>query len=235
MMRPGQLIGVGVGPGDPELLTLKAARAIERAPVIAFISARGHASRARHIAAAHIKPGTRELAFAMPMSGDLEDSGPIYDVMATAIGAELTQGRDVAFLCEGDPLLYGSFIHLVGRMGDRFSCSAIPGIAAMSAAAAATLRPLASREAPLLVIPATLPETRLEQLAGAAGALAFLKVGRHVAKVRAVLRARGLLDGAVLVENVGLADQRIRALAGVREDVVGYFSLVLARRPDGPA
>lgn len=232
-MRTGRLTGVGVGPGDPELLTLKAVRAIERAPVVAFIGARGRASRARHIAAAHISPATRELAFAMPMTGDTDDSGPIYDVMATAISAELQQGLDVAFLCEGDPLLYGSFIHLVERMQGRFSCIAIPGIASISAAAAAALRPLSSRDTPLIVLPATLPEARIEQLAGASAALAILKVGRHVAKVRAVLRARGLLDGAVLVENVGLPDERIRALDAVRDEVVGYFSLVLARRTEG--
>ncbi len=232
-MRPGRLIGVGVGPGDPDLLTLKAARTIARVPVIASINARGRPSRARQVAATHIGSGTRELAFAMPMTGDPDDSGPIYDVMATAIGAELDQGRDVAFLCEGDPLLYGSFVHLVQRMEGRYPCEAIPGVAALSAAAAATLCPLGSRDTPLVVVPATLPERQLEKLVAAAASVVVLKVGRHLAKVRAVLRARGLLDRALLVENVGLPDQRIRRLADVSDEIAGYFSLILARRADG--
>lgn len=231
-MRAGRLIGVGVGPGDPDLLTLKAARIIARVPVIASINARGRPSRARQVAAAHIGSGTRELAFAMPMTGDPDDSGPIYDVMATAIGAELDQGRDVAFLCEGDPLLYGSFVHLVQRMEGRYACEAVPGVAALSAAAAATMCPLGSRDTPLVVLPATLPERQLEQLAAPASSVVVLKVGRHLTKVRAVLRARGLLDQAVLVENVGLPEERIRRLEDVRDEVVGYFSLILARRAD---
>lgn len=231
-MRPGRLIGVGVGPGDPELLTLKAARSIARAPVIASINARGRPSRARQIAAAHIAPAARELAFAMPMTGDPDDSSPIYDVMATAIAAELDKGHDVAFLCEGDPLLYGSFIHLLQRLEGRYACEAVPGIAALSAAAAATLCPLGSGDTPLVVLPATLSERRLEQLAASAPSLVILKVGRHLTKVRAVLRARGLLEHALLVENVGLPAEQIRKLADVHDEVVGYFSLILARRTD---
>jgi precorrin-2/cobalt-factor-2 C20-methyltransferase len=234
-MRKGRLTGVGVGPGDPDLLTLKAVRAIERAEVIAFIGARGRASRARRIVADHIRPGTRELAFAMPMTGELDDTGPIYEVMASAIGAELERGTDVVFLCEGDPLFYGSFVHLLARMRPHHECAAVPGIAAISAAAALALQPLAARGEPLAILPATLPERRLEQLARAASQVAVIKVGRHVAKVRGVLRAAGLLPGAMLAENVGLPDQRLRALETVDDDVVGYFSLVIARRPDsGP-
>jgi precorrin-2/cobalt-factor-2 C20-methyltransferase len=234
-MRQGRLIGVGVGPGDPDLLTIKAARLIERANVVAFIGARGRASRARHIVAEYMKPGTRELAFAMPMNGDLDETGPIYDVMSTAIGAELERGNDVVFLCEGDPLLYGSFVHLLSRMNGRFTCEAVPGIPAVSAAAATALRPLASRDEPLIVLPATLPERRLEQLARAASQLAIIKVGRHIAKVRGVLRAAGLLEGALLAEDIGLPGERLRDLERVQEDVVGYFSLIIARRPDSQA
>jgi precorrin-2/cobalt-factor-2 C20-methyltransferase len=166
---------------------------------------------------------------------DLDETGPIYDVMATAIGAELERGSDVAFLCEGDPLLYGSFVHLLERMGERYPCSAIPGIPSVTAAAALALRPLASRDAPLLILPATLSEARLETMARSCPQLVIMKIGRHVAKVRGVLRAAGLLDEALLVENVGLRDERVRSLASVDQDVVGYFSLVIARRAEPQA
>jgi precorrin-2/cobalt-factor-2 C20-methyltransferase len=231
-MRAGRVIGVGVGPGDPELLTFKAARAIERSPVIAYIGARGRASRARQIVAGHVRPGTRELAFAMPMTGEAGDTAPIYDVMAGAIVAELEQGRDVAVLCEGDPLFYGSFIYLLERLQGRFECVVVPGVSAMMASAAIARRPLASGAAVLTVLPATLSEARLEPLARAASRLVVIKVGRHVAKVRAVLRASGHLDGAVLVENVGERDERVRELRKVKDEVVSYFSLVMASRAE---
>lgn len=233
-MRPGRVIGVGVGPGDPELLTFKAARAVERAPVVAYISARGRASRARQVVSGHIRPGTRELAFAMPMTGEPGDTAPIYDVMAGAIVAELEQGREVAVLCEGDPLFYGSFIYLLERLQGRFECVVIPGISAMMAAAALARRPLAAGDAALTVLPATLPEARLEPLARAATQLVVIKVGRHVAKLRAILRASGHLDGALLVENVGERDEQVRELRKVKDDVVSYFALVIASR-SGPA
>jgi precorrin-2/cobalt-factor-2 C20-methyltransferase len=229
-MRQGRVIGVGVGPGDPELLTFKAARVVERSPVVAYISARGRASRARQIVGGHLRPGTRELAFAMPMTGDAGDTAPIYDVMAGAIIAELEQGRDVAVLCEGDPLFYGSFIYLLERLEGRFECVVVPGVSAMMASAALARRPLAAGDAPLTVLPATLPEARLESMARAASQLVVLKVGRHVAKLRAILRASGHLDGALLIENVGERDERVRELRKVRDDLVSYFSLVIASR-----
>ena len=231
-MRPGRLIGVGVGPGDPELMTLKAARTIERAAVVAFIGARGRSSRARQVAAGHIRPGTRELAFAMPMSGDTEETGGIYDVMAGAIAAELDRGHDVCFLCEGDPLFYGSFAYLLERMQARYPCLAVPGVSSLHAAAAATLRPVALRDAPLLVLPATLPAARLEALLAAASGAVVVKVGRHLAKVRAALAAQGMAEGAVLVENVGTPEERVRPLDRVEGEASPYFALVLAQRPD---
>ena len=233
-MRLGRLIAVGVGPGDPELLTLKAVRAIQRATVIAFLSGRGRASRARQVAAAHIRPGVRELAFALPGIGEVGEDSPMHEVMATAIAGELDRGHDVALLCEGDPLLQGGFGRLLERLQGHYPCSAIPGIPALGAAAAAALRPLAGIGAPLVVLPATMPEQRLEQLAKALGHVVILNVGRHVAKVRGVLRASGMLDGAVLIENAGLSDERVRDLASTRDDIVGHAALVIARRNAAP-
>lgn len=233
-MRLGRLIAVGVGPGDPELLTLKAMRAIQRATVIAFVSGRGRASRARQVAAAHIRPGVREIAFALPGAGDLGEASPIHDVMATAITGELDRGHDVALLCEGDPLFQGSFGRLLERLQGRYPCSVIPGVTPLGAAAAASLRSLAGIDAPLLVLPAAVPEQRLEQLAKALGHVIILNVGRHVAKVRGVLRASGMLADAVLIENAGLADERVRDLESTRDDIVGHSALVIARKDATP-
>jgi precorrin-2/cobalt-factor-2 C20-methyltransferase len=229
-VRPGRLIGVGVGPGDPELMTLKAARAIERAAVLAFIGARGRASRARQVAAGHVRPGTRELAFAMPMTGEADDTAPIYDAMARAIASELEHGRDVCFLCEGDPLFYGSFAYLLERLRGRFACVAIPGVPSFAAAAALALRPVALKDAALLVLPATLPAPALAARLRGATDVVIIKVGRHLAKVRAALAMEGLMDGALLIENVGLAEERTRPLAAVGAEASPYFALILARR-----
>lgn len=232
--RPGRLIAVGLGPGDPELVTLKAVQAIQRAKVIAFIGARGRASQVRQVAARHLRPGVRELAFAMPGVGEPAEDAPIHDVIATAVASELALGHDVAFLCEGDPAMHGPCLLLVERLQGRFPCVAIPGVASLSAAAAAALRPLLQRGEPLAVLPATLGERPLETLARATGHVVIVNVGRHLAKVRGVLRAAGLLDEAVLVENAGLADERVRDLAGIRDDIVGYFALVIAHRRPAP-
>lgn len=230
-MRRGKLIGLGVGPGDPDLLTLRAVRALEAVPAIAYIAAAGRASRAREIAGPHIRPGTRELISVIPMTGNAEATGRGYAQLATGIAGELGQGNDVVFLCEGDPLLYGSFAHVLRRLADRFACEVVPGITSMTAAAAAALVPLAMGDEPLVVAPATLPAERLAEILKAADRAVVLKVGRHLGRARDALAAAGMLEDAVLVENVTLAQQRILPLDQVTDAAQApYFSLILAGR-----
>jgi precorrin-2/cobalt-factor-2 C20-methyltransferase len=228
-MRRGKLIGVGVGPGDPDLLTVKAVRVLEKAQVVAFIAAAGRGSRAREIAAQHIPSSARELVAVMPMSGDAEATMRAYAQLATGIVGELGRGVDVVYLCEGDPLLYGSFAHLVERLRARFECEAVPGITAMSAAAAACLQPLAVRDQPLVILPATGPQRRLEAQLKEAERAVILKVGRQLGRVRQALGAARMLRGAVLVENVSTGQQRIRRIEEVGDEAP-YFSLILAGR-----
>jgi precorrin-2/cobalt-factor-2 C20-methyltransferase len=116
-MITGRLLGIGVGPGDPELLTLKALRYLQAAPVVAYVAAQGQPSIARQIAAPHLPPGQREINIALPMHPSPELADAAYAEGASRIGAELERGRDVAVLCEGDPLLYGSFRQLLRRLG----------------------------------------------------------------------------------------------------------------------
>ena len=234
-MRRGKLIGLGVGPGDPELLTLKAARVLAQAQAIAFIAAAGRTSRAREIASAHIRPGTRELIAVMPMTQDPATTGRAYDQLVTGIVSELAQGKDVVFLCEGDPLLYGSLAHLLPRLDERFECEVIPGITSISAAAAVALQPLGLYEEPIALVPATAPAERIAAILARCDRVVVMKVGRHLEKVRAALAEAGMSENAVLIENATLPGQRVRPLAFAGESQAPYFSLVLAGRKRRPA
>ena len=229
-MRRGKLIGLGVGPGDPDLLTIRAVRALEVVPAIAYIAAAGRASRAREIAGPHIRSGTRELIAVIPMTQDEDVTGRAYAQLVTGIVNELGQGNDVVFLCEGDPLLYGSFAQLMRRLGNRFECEVVPGITSITAAAAVALEPLAMGDEPLAIIPATLEPERLAAALAHADRAVILKVGRHLDRVRAALAAAEMLEGAVLVENVTMPQQRVRPLSAVGDAQAPYFSLILAGR-----
>ncbi len=231
-MITGRLLGIGVGPGDPELLTLKALRYLQAAPVVAYVSARGQPSIARQIAAPHVHPGQRELNIALPMHPSPELADAAYAEGASRIGAELERGRDVAVLCEGDPLLYGSFAQLLERLSQFYPTEVVPGISSITAAAAAARKPLAIRTDTLAVLPATLPMEALRARLGQTNAAAILKVGGHLDKVRQVLQELGLLDQAIYVEQVSTAEQRIMALVDMTEASAPYFSLVLL--PRGP-
>jgi precorrin-2/cobalt-factor-2 C20-methyltransferase len=232
-MRRGKLIGLGVGPGDPELMTVKGMRLLERATAVAFIAAAGRTSRAREIAAPYIRPGSRELIAVMPMTRDQEATGRAYTQLLSGIIGELGEGNDVVFLCEGDPLLYGSFAQLLGRLASRFECVVVPGITAMTAAAAEAGTPLALGDEALTLIPATLPAKRLESLLRDTDRAVVMKVGRHLAKVRDALDKARMSDDAILVENVTTGQQRIGPLSAAGSEIP-YFSLVLAARKRAP-
>jgi precorrin-2/cobalt-factor-2 C20-methyltransferase len=227
----GTLYGIGVGPGDPELITLKALRVLAAVPVIAYPATQSGESLARRIAAPHLTPGRLEIAIPIDITRPHAANEARYDEAADTIARELTQGRDVAALCEGDPLLYGSFVYLAERLGGRFPVSVVPGITSLTAAAAVAARPLATGTEPLLVLPASLPEDALIARLSGAPAVVLIKIGRHFGKARRALAATGLLDGATLAARVGFPDQRVLAVADVADDnSVPYFAVVLARR-----
>jgi precorrin-2/cobalt-factor-2 C20-methyltransferase len=223
----GRLLGVGLGPGDPELLTLKAVRVLNESPVIAYVSPDGRPSSARQIAAQHLKPGRREINLVLPMQPLPELAQAVYDEGAARIGAELEWGRDVAVLCEGDPFLYGSFARLFERLGARYPTEIVPGVASFTAAAAAARIPLVSRTQTLLVLPATLPSGALAGHLARADAVVILKVGRHLARVREVLTELGMLERAIYVEHASGPCERIVPLTDLTLDDAPYFSLLL--------
>lgn len=223
----GILYGLGVGPGDPELVTVKAARILAHVPVVAYPQASDGDSMARTIAARFIPEGTEELPFAVPMRTDRAPGRAAYDEAAKAIAARLDDGQDVAVLCEGDPFFYGSFMYLHERLHASHRVVVVPGVSSLTAAAAALGRPLAARNDVLAVIPAPLDVSRLRTEIAAAEAIAILKVGRHFDKVRAVLRDLQLIDRAVLVCAASREAERVVPLASVPDGDQPYFSIIL--------
>jgi precorrin-2/cobalt-factor-2 C20-methyltransferase len=226
----GRLIGVGVGPGDPELITVKAIKAIRATPVIAYISANGRPSMARQIVAEHLASSTREIKLTLPMDPMPELAQSAYDEGASRIGAELEQGRNVAALCEGDPMFYGSFGHLFARLAQDYPVEVIPGISSVMTAAAEAARPLAFGKDSFAVLPATMSEELLTTRLGAVDGAAILKLGRHLEKVRAILTKLDLIDKAVYVEHASTSEQQIMPLADLDRLDAPYFSLILVSR-----
>lgn len=229
-MRRGKLIGLGTGPGDPDLLTVRAVRILQGAQVVAFVASAGRASRARETAAAELRPGIRELVAVLPAGADAAATSRAYGQLATGIVGELGQGNDVVFLCEGDPLLHGTFAALIERLGTRFESLAVPGITGFAAAAAAALWPLALREQALAVVPASLPQRRLEAILADVDRAVLIRVGRHLGKVRQALATCRMAQGALLVDGPSEPGARARALREVAVEAVGPGALVLAAR-----
>ena len=226
-MRTGRLLGIGVGPGDPELLTLKALRYLTEAPVLAYVAARGRPSSARRIAARHVPAGKREINLALPMDPRPAIAQAAYDEGASRIAAELEQGHDVALLCEGDPLFYGSFTQLFARLGGQYRTEIVPGVTSVTAATAAARLPLVVRDMSLTVLPATLSQVTLRTRIPQSDSVVILKLGRHLGKVRRVLADLGLLSRALYVEHASTDRERVMALAEHADEEAPYFAMVL--------
>jgi cobalt-precorrin 5A hydrolase/precorrin-3B C17-methyltransferase len=225
------LYGLGIGPGDPELITVKARDILARVPVIAYPAPEGGESLVRAIAAPHVPPGRIEIVIATPMAVDRFPAREIYDRYAAILAGHLGSGREVAVLCEGDPLFYGSFIYLYERLSPMHSVVVVPGVSSLGAVAAVAGVPLAARNDVFTVLPAPLPEAELEARLLRAEAAAIIKVGRHLPKIRTVLRRLGLESGARYVERATMPTQKVCCVAEVEGDAAPYFSMILVRRP----
>ncbi len=235
----GRLWGVGLGPGDPELVTVKAARLIGEADVIAFHSARHGRSIARSVAAPYLREGQVEEALIYPLTTETTDhpggyQGAIddfYAACAVRLAAHLDAGRDVVVLCEGDPLFYGSYMHMHKRLSHRYVTEVVPGVTSVSGASAVLGRPLVERDEVLTVLPGTLPAEVLAERLAATDSAAVLKLGRTFTKVRDALAEAGRLDEAWYVERATTGQQRLAPLAEVDPGSVPYFSLALIPSP----
>lgn len=220
----------GSGPGDPELLTLKAAKLLAIIPVVAHPTTGEDSALALEIATPHLNASAERLPVAIPMTPERGPAQAAYDVAAESILAHLRAGRDVAWLCEGDPLFYGSAMYLIARIGGHAPVAVIPGITSLTAAAAAIGRPLAARNEMLKVLPAPLDDATLRNELEATPAAAIIKVGRHFDRIRILLIETGHAEGAVVVEHATSARQRITRLADFGHDERPYFSTILCYR-----
>lgn len=226
----GTLHLVGVGPGDPELLTLKAVRVLGAADVIAYPRKQGEASMALGIARAHLRADATHVPVDIPMAVERAPAQAAYDRLAAAVLEHLGAGRHVAYLCEGDPLLYGSAIYLMARIAGRAPIVVIPGVTSLTASAAAACRPLCARNEVLKVLPAPLPDDRLRAELAGAEAVAIVKPGRHLGRVRALLAETGHAAGAVVVEHASGETERVTRLEDFSHSERPYFATILCRR-----
>lgn len=231
----GKLIGVGVGPGDPQLMTLKAVRALESADVVAHFSKDGNDSHARAIAAQFIPPSSSELPLPYPVTTETPTSDPAYrsairaffDSSANLVAAHLDAGRTVAVLSEGDPLFFGSYMHLHLRLMRRFPTEVIPGVTGMSGCWSAAGLPITQGDDVLTVLPGTLDETQLIGRLRQNDPSVVMKVGRNLSKVRRALIAADRLTDAIYVERGTMQNERLLPLAEKTDDSAPYFAIVL--------
>jgi precorrin-2/cobalt-factor-2 C20-methyltransferase len=240
-MAIGSVYGVGVGPGDPDLMTMKAVRAVREVRVVAFFAKRGKNGNAHTTAARHIDAAAELLPLYYPYTTELSPRHPdyihalrsFYDESTAHIAQRLDAGQDVAILCEGDPLFYGSYMYLHDRLAKRYRCVVIPGITSFAGCAAGAGIPLVSTDRTFAIIPGTLPEAELEARLRIADAAAIIKLGRHFAKVRRVLARLDKLDAATYFEHGTTSREVAIPLRDKTDDVSLYFALIIVPGHDG--
>jgi len=224
----GTLYGVGVGPGDPELITLKAVRLIRSAKVIAYPKLTGGGpSLARSIAAEHISTDKIEISIETPMLPEKFPDPNVYDRCSDVISGHLENGQDVAVLCEGDPFFYGSFIYIFERLAPKYITKVIAGVSSLGACAGAAGIPLVSGNQRFEVIPAPIGESLLEKRLMAAESVAVIKIGRHLEKVKRILFRLDLLDKAIFIERATMKNQKIKRVSDPTLKKSAYFSMIL--------
>jgi precorrin-2/cobalt-factor-2 C20-methyltransferase len=241
--REGRLYGVGLGPGDPELLTIKATKILGVAPVVAFFAKKGRRGRARAIVDRWLGPHCLELPLYYPLTTEVHFSNPIYveelrafySDATNAIADHLMAGRDVALICEGDPLFYGSFMHLYVRLKDRFDVEVIPGITGMSGCWSAAKTPISWGDDVFSVLPGTLDKPTLVRHLRSSDAAIIIKLGANLGKVRAAITQAGREKSAIYVEHATQQTEKILTLEDKTDNEAPYFSIILipgqGRRP----
>jgi precorrin-2/cobalt-factor-2 C20-methyltransferase len=239
----GTIWGIGLGPGSPDLMSVRADRLVRGAGTIAYFRKSGRPGRARTIVEGMLAPGVTEIAMDYPVTTEIAFDDPAYaDCLsgfyagaADRLRALAASGQDVAVLCEGDPFFYGSFMHLHARLKDAVPVRVVPAITGMSAAWTVTDVPVTWGDDVLTVLPGTMPQDELARRMGDADAIVVMKVGRNLPRVRAALASAGKLDRAWLVECASMAEERVIRLADAADATVPYFSIIVVhgrgRRP----
>jgi precorrin-2/cobalt-factor-2 C20-methyltransferase len=231
----GRLIGVGVGPGDPELVTLKALRSLKSADVVAHFAKEGKESNARAVVVELLRPDVCEMPLRFPLTTEVAKHTQAYQTAirtfyensAAAIAEHLDAGRVVAVICEGDPLFYGSYMHLHVRLSARYRTEVIAGVTGISGCWSSVGTPIAQGDDVLTVLPGTLPEEELERRIADTDAAVIMKIGRHLSKIRRALTRAGRIDRAIYVERATMANAVVMLLRDKHDDRAPYFAAVL--------
>jgi precorrin-2/cobalt-factor-2 C20-methyltransferase len=231
----GRLIGVGTGPGDPELLTIKAIKALETADVVAYFAKQGRSGNGRAVVEHLLRPSVTLLPLYYPVTTEIEKAeddyksqiGGFYDTSAVAVAAHLDEGRTVAVLSEGDPLFYGSYMHLHVRLAAKYAAEVIPGVTAMSGCWSLAGVPIVQGDDVLSVLPGTMTEVELARRLRDTEAAVIMKVGRNLPKIRRALEASGRLNEAVYVERGTMKSESMIKLSERDDSEAPYFSLIL--------
>ena len=235
MSRIGRLFGLGVGPGDPELMTIKAVRLLQQAPIVAYLAAKGKKGNALTIIESYLKPEQVTLPLIYPVTTEKLPPhmnyeklvSDFYDQSAAQVAEHLDAGRDVAVICEGDPFFYGSFMYLHDRLATRYETDVVPGVCSVLGAASVLGAPLVYRNQSLSILSGVLPEEELKRRLADADSAAIMKLGTNFPKVRKVIEDLGLASRALYVERATMGNQRILPLAQVDPSAAPYFSIVL--------
>ncbi|MGQ3671476.1 precorrin-2 C(20)-methyltransferase [Xanthobacter sp. TB0136] len=241
---PTLLYGIGLGPGNPDYMTLKARRLLDEADLLVHFCKAGERGNARRIVDAILPPRPeRELALPYPLTTELPPTDPeyrarlaaFYEDAAARLAGEMAKGRRIGVLCEGDPFFYGSFMHLWRRLAPRFPTEVVPAVSGMSAAWTHANAPITWGDDILTILPATLPEDVLAERLKLTDAAVIMKMGRHLPKVRRALRQAGLEKRAIYAERVSMAGEKLMPLQDKVSDEAPYFSMIIVpgegRRP----
>ena len=230
----GRIICCGLGPGHPDLMSVRADREVRAATQVAYFRKKGRPGHARAIVEGMLSPDVREYPMEYPVTTELAVDSPeytrlladFYDAWADRL-AELSRGADVVVLCEGDPFFYGSFMHLHTRLQGRAEIEVIAGIPGMAGCWNVAGLPIALGDDVMTVLMGTLPETELERRVQNSDALVIMKTGRNLAKIRRALARAGRLDEAWLIERGTMPGERVARLRDVDTTDCPYFAIVL--------
>ena len=227
MVEKTKIWGLGIGPGDPDLITLKALRVLQKADVIAYPALQGGESIVRSIVDRHLKERKEEVIISIPMEIERHPAQDVFDSYAREIGRLADSGKTIAVLCEGDPFFYGSFMYLHMRLSTKYNIKVIPGVTSLTACAAQAGFPLASRNDIISIIPGPLEDSILEQKLLTTNVAAIIKVGKHLKKIRGIIKKLGKIENAYYVERATFEKEKISPLIDFDENFAPYFSMIL--------
>lgn len=242
-MTAGTVYCLGLGPGDPDLMTVKADRLLRQARHVAFFRKAGRKGQARQIVDGRLPECAIEFAMEYPITTEIPFTDPeynrqlseFYERCASHLRVLAQAGEDIIVLCEGDPFFYGSFMHLYTRLKDDVPVDIVPAITGMSASWTATGQPVTWGDDVLTVLMGTLPYEDLTRRIADSDAVVIMKIGRNIEKVRDALRAARKYDAAWLVEYASMPGQTVQKLSDAEGKVTPYFSIIIVhgqgRRP----